>query len=421
MAAGYSPIFRTPTGLLGLNPQQKRTRAIGDTLTALGIGLMGQGPTTTPQSPLQGFSLGLQGANQLADQRAQQDSQAQRDAIQAQQFGMQQQQFDLEQQMARAKGEALEKAIANLPQDQQDAARADPDTFWKAYSDHLFSKKDTTPKLQTFRRGNQDVTGYFDDSGKFVEMSSGAAFAPQRDNPNFGNTPIYVKDPKGNVHLFRFDPNGGAIEAQLPPGYTVAPQTDFIQTPTGVVPGDKRTGEAVPGAPIIAKDVAGAASQTAQGTAQGQAAANLPSDVQTAQTAMDQVNELLADANQAGRQEATGLSSWFDPRNFIAGQPGYDFKVKVKQLSGGVFLTAYKTLRGSGAITEIEGQQAKEAIARLDTAQSEEEFVKALNDYYGIIQKGLRTAQQRATAAPVLPGGGQTAPAPSSDDPLGLR
>src|SRR5689334_834704 len=64
-----SPIFGTPQapqGLLGLDRRKKQQlQAVADTLTQLGIGLMGQGPSTTPQSPLQGLAAGLQGASQM--------------------------------------------------------------------------------------------------------------------------------------------------------------------------------------------------------------------------------------------------------------------------------------------------------------------------------------------------------------------
>jgi len=81
-----------------------------------------------------------------------------------------------------------------------------------------------------------------------------------------------------------------------------------------------------------------------------------------------------------GREVATGASSRLDPRNFLPGTEATNFRVLLDQLRGGTFLQAFQSLRGGGAITETEGRKAEQAIARLDTAQSDEEFIKALED-----------------------------------------
>lgn len=147
-----SPIFGTPQaqpGLLGLGPnpdmrKRKQLQAIGDTLSQLGIGLLSQGPSTTPQSPLQGLAVGLQGANQMMGQRAQESQDERRMDMAEQQFGMQQEEFGLKKQeleyetIRRAK---MEELISGLAPDLQDAARADPDTFFKAYAESKFPKE----------------------------------------------------------------------------------------------------------------------------------------------------------------------------------------------------------------------------------------------------------------------------------------
>lgn len=150
-----SPIFGTPQapqGFLGLSPQiapsdlrkKRGVQMIGDTLTQLGIGLMGQGPSTTPQNPLQGLAQGLQGANAMAGQRVQEANEERRMQMAEGQFGMQQQEFGLKQQemeFEQARRQKLEELIKTLPPDLQDAARADPDSFWKAYAESKFPKE----------------------------------------------------------------------------------------------------------------------------------------------------------------------------------------------------------------------------------------------------------------------------------------
>lgn len=153
-----SPIFGTPQaqpGILNLAPRtapsdmrkQRQLQAIGDTLSQLGIGLMSQQPSTTPQNPLMGLAQGLQGANQMMGQRQEQNMQQDRADMAQAQFGMQKQQFDYEQQkqakqdaFEQAQNAQLEKLITGLTPEQQAAARGNKEAFFKAYSESLFPK-----------------------------------------------------------------------------------------------------------------------------------------------------------------------------------------------------------------------------------------------------------------------------------------
>lgn len=117
-----------------------------------------------------------------------------------------------------------------------------------------------------------------------------------------------------------------------------------------------------------------------------------------------QIDSLLTDAiKHPGRATATGMSGQLDPRNYLRGTDASDFAVLLDQIKGQAFLQAFQSLRGSGAITEREGQAATNAIARLNTAQSDEAFVKALKD----LQQINKNAQQRAIEKAR---GGQAAP-----------
>jgi hypothetical protein len=79
---------------------------------------------------------------------------------------------------------------------------------------------------------------------------------------------------------------------------------------------------------------------------------------------------------------------------YLPGTPMYRFGTKAAQLKGQAFLQAYQGLKGSGAITEQEGAKATDAIARLDTAQSPEDYKAALTELRDI----LVAAQKRASA-----------------------
>lgn len=60
---------------------------------------------------------------------------------------------------------------------------------------------------------------------------------------------------------------------------------------------------------------------------------------------------------------------------------------RIEQIQGQAFLQAFESLKGGGQITEIEGQKAEAAIARLNTAQSPEDFRAALTELKGVIER----------------------------------
>jgi hypothetical protein len=65
-------------------------------------------------------------------------------------------------------------------------------------------------------------------------------------------------------------------------------------------------------------------------------------------------------------------------------------KSRIDQIKGGAFLQAFESLKGGGQITELEGQKAEAAQSRLNTAQSEEDFRDALNEFRFYIDQGVR-------------------------------
>lgn len=69
------------------------------------------------------------------------------------------------------------------------------------------------------------------------------------------------------------------------------------------------------------------------------------------------------------------------------------FQPKIDQLKGQTFLNAYERLKGGGVITEIEGQKAESALARLNQAQDPDDFRKALSDLRDVVMVGLDRAK----------------------------
>ncbi|WP_421696941.1 tail fiber domain-containing protein [Ancylobacter sp.] len=207
--------------------------------------------------------------------------------------------------------------------------------------------------------------------------------------PKVSLSPVYGTK-GGKTVLLQPDEAGNLVESVIPEGVEISSGVDKVDLGTqwGLI--DKRTGQVVGYQP---KDIAGAKAQEAIGKAQGESAAGLPDQLAGAENFLAQIDSVR---NDPGREWGTGVSSI---ANVVPATPGYDFAQKVDQLKGQAFLEAYGNLRGTGAISEIEGKKATDAIARLSTAQSEGAFLKALNDLESVVKAGLERAKKKAGAA----------------------
>jgi hypothetical protein len=87
-----------------------------------------------------------------------------------------------------------------------------------------------------------------------------------------------------------------------------------------------------------------------------------------------------------------GLPSYLTP----AGSSASDFKVRLDQIKDRTFLQAFETLKGSGQITEKEGEKATSALNRMNTAQSEIEFIKAAREFEQNLRTGMDLAKKKA-------------------------
>lgn len=132
----------------------------------------------------------------------------------------------------------------------------------------------------------------------------------------------------------------------------------------------------------------------ARGTAEGKAQVENEQGFGQAEATSNQILSVIDKAiDHPGRKLATGGTSILPT---IPGTDVADFNSVLDQIKGQTFLQGFQSLKGGGAITEIEGQKATQAIARLDRAQSEAEFVKSLQELRGIVETGLE--RQRAKA-----------------------
>ena len=141
-----------------------------------------------------------------------------------------------------------------------------------------------------------------------------------------------------------------------------------------------------------------AAGAIAAGKIEGENAANsaatIDADLAQADEAMALIDSVVNDPALAG---ITGMIQGNLPP---LTQGGVDLNVKIQQLQGKAFLEAFESLKGGGAISEREGTAATAAMARLDRAQSTEEYQAALLELKDILAKGVERARVKAGKAP---------------------
>lgn len=244
----------------------------------------------------------------------------------------------------------------------------------------------------------------------------GTLYGHQMGQNSVYGTPIYGTGPNGETQIGSFNKTGTFVPINTG-NFTPTPGVKAIEGPTGTTVIQSRSGQVLPGgtvqpgqAPVpgqapgfIPKDVSGAAQQHAQGEGAGKAAFSLPNTIATIDQSIGVIDQLM---KHPGRETATGVSGMLDPRNYIPATNARDFQVMLKQLEGQTFLQQYNELRGAGAITEAEGSKATQAKARLDRAQSDGEFLKALQDLKDVLVTGRQRAIQMAQKpqnAPLTP------------------
>jgi hypothetical protein len=230
----------------------------------------------------------------------------------------------------------------------------------------------------------------------------------------YGLTPIWGTGPDGKPAYIQPGKSGDARLATLPEGFQIARDPVKIEGPTGTTILDPQTRQVVQ---FIPKDVAGAAKQKAVGEAQGAAQAKLPAVIIDAEETTKKIDQLLSNE---GLDSIVGSIDQFRP-SWTLGSSGRDALARLEQLQGGAFLQAFNTLKGGGAITEVEGQKAERAIARMQRSQSEADFRAALIDFRDAVSTGVRKLRVSAGETGSYPEGianaqSTTAPQASSDD-----
>lgn len=217
-------------------------------------------------------------------------------------------------------------------------------------------------------------------------------------------------------------------------------QYHFVPTAQGLWaintsnPADKHLVSGPDGKPILAAPVDAAlagekARQIAGGHETGKLTQDqllaLPKTIANGELALKHIDDMIGSEDKKipphpGFSSTVGFT-WKPGFRFIEGSKEADFMKRLKQTEGGAFLDAYNTLKGGGAITEIEGKKGTDAIQRLGKSQSEKEFIAAAREFQDVLRAGIGRARALAQQAPIQQAGAPqpAVPAPAAGLPMG--
>lgn len=360
---------------------------LANPLFQLGAGIMSETGRGAPGGQAVGRGI-LSGMNSLQDYQSQQISLAQAQQQMAEREAMRRRQDQLRQKKAALFGRMSQPSSVmmgpptpggimeqqTLPQTEQqmlyEMAAADPDAV-----------------------SLQDVVAI-----------QNLPYSRMGEQPKVSMSPTLFRDPITGEYLYgQASATGGFHFPSLPGGVVPVPPESTIPLgdvtvvrPRGGGPEDVYEVGLKPGEqPEVRRgqSYAAAAGKTAGTTAQ-QAKDMLYGAELDAGRTIEQINALR---NHPGLSSATGFSSWMPA---IRGTDRADFEARMDQITGGAFLQAYQMLRGGGQITDVEGKKAEQAINRMQQAQSEEDFIRALDDYERAVQDGLKKIQDKAGVKP---------------------
>jgi len=235
------------------------------------------------------------------------------------------------------------------------------------------------------------------------------------EKPKYGLSPQFGTDANGNPVMLQPGTDGTAAQTKLPPGVTLSNKPIQVDAGTHFVLIDPITRQPIT---TIPKNVQGKAAAEEVGKAAGQAQAGLPAAEGVAAQISQHVDDLMNDSHLPNM-----VGPWASKMPNITSDAAR-VQSRMDQLKGGVFLQGFQMLKGGGAVTEVEGLKAEQAMARLNAAQSVDDYKAALGEFKDAMTTGL--AKLRAQGA-MVPGvgqnfgapGGSPAPAPSGGGQVG--
>lgn len=240
----------------------------------------------------------------------------------------------------------------NAPEYAQMVAAGMPvEEAWQSYTKQRYAQKGQG--IVNAGGGNL----YDSENGKWLSAPGGGAEGIA------GLQPVWLQGEDGQPVLGQMTKDGKVIRSQIEPGLTpVSPYQKSFETNRG----------------------------GAEGKVIGEAAGALPGVTQMAQKINAEVEDIKNDSS------LPNVLGPFDSRTPAILPGSVRAQSKIDALRGGAFLQARQMLKGGGAITDYEGQKAEAAFARLNQAQSEEDFKAALDEFNLYVQQGLAKLQQQA-------------------------
>lgn len=351
-------------------------------LAMASLGLLSM-PTQShhPINPLQYAMQGMQmGVNNQKNQQAlmaQQEAMQMRQAEYAMRVADYQRRMQAEMEAKAQKAAqkaALEEALKTLPPSEQAIARALGTEYLKMRVESQYD----TPSLPAGYKLNEQGQRVLDP--EYWQARKDVAANARSESPYF------TQVTGGDGRVYAFNSRTGEIQLATNPDGT--PITAAQYTPE--LRGDIKRSEAA---------------GTVTGTQTTEANLDLPNTIAKAEQTIEQVERLKT---HPGMPDVVGIPDPVTLGGRVFGSRGADFRARLEQIQGAQFLQAYETLKGGGQITEVEGQKAQNAIARMQSTQSEKAFVEAADEFIGVVKRGLERAKRKAAMSPnqtMTPGG----------------
>lgn len=332
-----------------------------------------------------------QGVENILARLMKRDQMQQDAALQQQRLGMEQerlgfdrQRFEDEQRRNEELGRVLNPANAafkDVPSPLMTIAQATRNPA--PILQHYAGQNRSTDDIREFQFAQQNgFTGQFADWMK-----------QKRDRLEFGKQGAVFQGDDGLFYTIQFGSDGQRrIQPVTQDGRPLRPAKGVTQIGDELV--DRGTG-----APVrnVAPQIVNREAAEERGKVLGKAQGDLPRVIDNASQALATIQQIR---EHPGKRFGTGI---FGVVPAVPGTPQAAFVDLVNQAKGRAFLEAFNSLKGGGAITEVEGTKATQAIARLERARRPEDFDQALADLENIINAGLVRAYKSAGTVPGNP------------------
>lgn len=120
------------------------------------------------------------------------------------------------------------------------------------------------------------------------------------------------------------------------------------------------------------------ARQKEVGEARGKFQVNMPEVMRSGALMKRTIDSIVNDKNLDNAVGVTAGHPWMPTIR----QGSANVEAKIKQIQGGVFMQAYQSLKGGGAITDAEGAKASQSLARVqETRQDPKAYREALQEF----------------------------------------